>query len=213
MKKNESNYETNKSIRRKMKTLTITIIMMVMIFVLQTYADTYFVRYVQDTGIKTAYDKDFPYTSYTFSDDGTYFTGFPYPNIRQGLFSTTNDPDGKTNINQFEDAVILLHPKEDYIQAVKPLALKQSENKFMDACEEITGQKVKLGFDELEAIIAPLQTNNPSLFMGLSIKMMAINQELIRAGGVKWWDTCVYHPEVVGMVIKGKSKYTLKRSK
>jgi len=178
------------------------IVLMVGNIMADTNVNTYFVRYIQETGVTTAYDKDFPYTSYKFSSDGTYFTGMIADlNVRLGLFSTTNDPDPKLreNISQFPDAFILLHPKEDYIQAVKTTTLKLAENKFMDVCESIIGQKVKLGFDEIQEIIEPMQTNNPEMFMGLSIKLLAIDSELKREGGVKWWDDCIYHPEVVGM--------------
>lgn len=86
-------------------------------------AGPYYVRYFQDTGEKTAYDVDFPIESYTMGTNGTYFTGMPEFTRRQGVFSTTNNPAGKTNISQFKDAIIL-----------NPLTLKRQ----FEAEKEIT---------------------------------------------------------------------------
>ena len=82
-------------------------------------------------------------------------------------------------------------------QASKSLELKKAENNFLLVCEQITGSKNKLGFDELEAIIGNLMTSSPELAVPLTLKLLTIDATGKRAGGLLWWDDIVWHEEIV----------------
>ena len=80
----------------------------------------------------------------------------------------------------------------------KPLELKKAENAFLDICELLTGKKDKLGFGELEAIINNLMTTNQNQAVVLSIKLLSIDAQGKRSGGLTWWDDCIYHNDITG---------------
>lgn len=72
------------------------------------------------------------------------------------------------------------------------------ENQFIVLCNNITNTEEykKLGFVELEAAISLIMQSNPDTAVGLSLRLLMIDAALKRFD-LLWWDTCVWHPEVV----------------
>ena len=82
-------------------------------------------------------------------------------------------------------------------QLAKPMALKGAENVFLGLCDQLEGRTTheKLGFDELDAMVSGMSDQMAAAALGL--KLLEVNAECVREGGVKWWDDCVWHPEIV----------------
>jgi hypothetical protein len=87
--------------------------------------------------------------------------------------------------------------EESERQMAKPLKLKIVENKFLYMCDQLTGSTshAKLGFDELQAILD--QITDPNVKVMAALNLLAIDSEAKREGGLKWWDDCVWHAEIV----------------
>ncbi len=83
--------------------------------------------------------------------------------------------------------------KEAAWQAAKPAALKAAENNFLSLCDLLTSSTshTKLGFAEINSIIALLPQEQQVV---IGIKLLAIDAEAKREGGLQWWDGCVWHP-------------------
>ena len=78
-------------------------------------------------------------------------------------------------------------------QLDKPLELKHVENDFLSVCEQLTGSKAKLGFADLETIIANLMVTDPTTATMLTLKLLTINSAGVRTGGIMWWDDVIWH--------------------
>lgn len=59
------------------------------------------------------------------------------------------------------------------------------------------GTMTKLTFDQINSIIEGLMISDANAAIVASLKLLAIDAEAKREGGLKWWDTCEYHPEIV----------------
>lgn len=94
---------------------------------------------------------------------------------------------------------------DKFLQTQKTLKLKLVENKFMDFCEQLTGNKQRLTFEQLNTVIEGLLATDPQSAMVLSLRLLAIDAEAKREGGLEWWDTCEYHSDIVNVSSK-KSK-------
>lgn len=83
----------------------------------------------------------------------------------------------------------------------KPVVLKVVENRFLNMCDTLTGgtNHVRLGFAELGVIIEGM-TNQNELVM-CALQLLTIDAQAKREGGLLWWDTCTWHPEVVGYML------------
>ena len=179
-------------------------------------AGPYYVRYFKDDGRVNEYAVDFPFSSYRMAPDGRSFYGFPDSTRAQGLFSTTYDAapsSGRTNISQFADAVVLEHPYDDYIQASKSDVVKACENKFLMVCEQLTGSRDKLGFDELGLLVGEVGQTNFVAGQMLFNNLTYINQYLLRESSPQWWDTCVWHSDVTVEMIERMDSDKLKAAK
>lgn len=55
----------------------------------------------------------------------------------------------------------------------------------------------KLSFDQINAIIEPLMVSDANTAIVLGMRLLSIDAEAKREGGLKWWDDCEYHPEIV----------------
>ena len=75
--------------------------------------------------------------------------------------------------------------------------LKKAENEYILFCDLVTGSNnhVALGIPELEAIGVSITDELTAL--KLQLALLKINAKCVLYGGVKWWDTCTWHPEVV----------------
>ena len=82
-------------------------------------------------------------------------------------------------------------------QAAKPDALKAVEVRFLDLCQTLTGSREKAGFAALSDIIEQLMLADPQTATAASLRLLAIDAEGKREGGLHWWDDCADHPEVV----------------
>jgi len=78
-------------------------------------------------------------------------------------------------------------------QAAKPAALKNAENNFLSLCDLLTAatNHTKLGFGELNTIISTLPMEQQ---LTAGVKLLAVDAEAKREGGLQWWDDCVWHP-------------------
>lgn len=86
---------------------------------------------------------------------------------------------------------------EEARQNNKSQALKETENKFLLICEQITGSKTKLGFDEVEVILTNLMATDQNTAVVLSIKLLGIDAAGKRCGGNLWWDDIEWHDDIV----------------
>jgi hypothetical protein len=82
-------------------------------------------------------------------------------------------------------------------QAAKPEALKTAENNFFGLCHAIFGDYQKRGFAELQAALDAILTTDPNTATVLSIKLLAIDAECKREGGLLWFDDAAIHPELM----------------
>jgi hypothetical protein len=81
-------------------------------------------------------------------------------------------------------------------QAAKSTDYKRAENAYLTICDQLTlsNTHTKLGFPELTAIITAMPAEQSILF---TIPLLTLDAQLKREGGNKWWDDCVWHPEIV----------------
>lgn len=82
------------------------------------------------------------------------------------------------------------------VQAAKSEALKVVENRFLSLCEQLTGSKTKASFGTLNTAIEGLMTNDAATATAVSLRLLAIDAEAKREGGLNWWDTCTWHEDV-----------------
>jgi len=82
-------------------------------------------------------------------------------------------------------------------QANKSITLKTLENQFLTMCDLLTNttSHAKLGFDELQSIV--LSIPDAGLKIETGLKLLTLDAALKREGGLKWWDDCVWHSEIV----------------
>jgi hypothetical protein len=75
------------------------------------------------------------------------------------------------------------------------------DNRYIGYCDQLRvalgGQqtKTKLGFEELEPMMLTLKAASLQSYNDLRDAMQVANSALIRFD-VRWWDNCVWHPEV-----------------
>jgi hypothetical protein len=75
------------------------------------------------------------------------------------------------------------------------------DNRYIGYCDQLRvalgGEptKTKLGFEELEPMMLTVKAAAPDSYNDLRDAMQAANSALIRFD-VRWWDTCVWHPEI-----------------
>ena len=81
-------------------------------------------------------------------------------------------------------------------QSAKPDALKRAENNFFKMCASVFGDLQKRGFAELTQAIETLTATDAQAGIVASIKLLAIDAEAKREGGLNWWDDAAWHPEV-----------------
>jgi hypothetical protein len=81
-------------------------------------------------------------------------------------------------------------------QLNKPIDQKIAENDFLSICDTLTGSTThaKLGFDQLRAIVNTLPNDQQVYWF---VRLQANDSQLQREGGLKWWDDCVWHAEIV----------------
>jgi hypothetical protein len=106
---------------------------------------------------------------------------------------TISQSDTITNQQAIAQAAIMA--QSNAMQNAKSLELQSVENNFLQFCNQLTSttNNVKLGFMDLETIIMPLMTSDPSQGQMLFDELTELNQAGIYYGGAKWWDTCVWH--------------------
>ena len=85
------------------------------------------------------------------------------------------------------------------LNEVKPQAQKQYENAFFDLIDELLvlvddpqDPTPKLGFPELQALIAQVQSVDPMAAVNLSLNLLTIDAALKRYDTM-WWDNAVRH--------------------
>ena len=78
-------------------------------------------------------------------------------------------------------------------QAAKPLKLKAVENRFFELCQLLFGDMEKRGFAALSDELDAMSAVDPQAAMVLSIKLLGIDAEGKREGGLNWWDDAIYH--------------------
>ena len=85
---------------------------------------------------------------------------------------------------------------EDLKQHLKQLSLKTVENNFLAVCDILTqsSSHAKLGFAQLNAILDAWP--DPTQKIDLSLKLLAIDAEAKREGGLEWWDDCFWHDDI-----------------
>lgn len=92
-------------------------------------------------------------------------------------------------------------------QAAKSTTLKNAENNFLSLCDLLTSSTnhVKLGFAEINALIDSLPQEQQVI---IGIKLLAVDAEAKREGGLKWWDDCTWHPVTLSMTLGAATKTT-----
>jgi hypothetical protein len=81
-------------------------------------------------------------------------------------------------------------------QLDKPLQLKIYENQYLGICQQLGGTG-KLGFDELQAKITALLSQDKDTAVMLTLQLLTLDAAGKREGGLKWWDDIAYHAEIV----------------
>ena len=79
-------------------------------------------------------------------------------------------------------------------QAAKSDALKAVENNFYTLCAAL-GLAGKPTFAEINAALTAMQSSDPDTAVVLSLKLLAIDAEGKREGGLEWWDDAATHAE------------------
>jgi hypothetical protein len=82
-------------------------------------------------------------------------------------------------------------------QLAKSPALKRVENAFLSLCELLSGSKDKLGFADLSGRIEALLATDQNTAVVLSLRLLAIDAEGKREGGLQWWDDIAWHTDIV----------------
>lgn len=128
-----------------------------------------------------------------------------------GVVTLTWEPAGETIIidkglvppttEQIDDYVSdenVLEWYDQQEQLQKSLVLRESENAFLDMCDALSGgtSHQKLDFDTLNIIINSIP--DPDTKFTAALNLLAIDSKLKREGGLLWWDTCEWHPEIGG---------------
>ena len=78
-------------------------------------------------------------------------------------------------------------------QAAKPEKLKAAENNFFALCS-LLGLSGKPGFGEIQAVLDGMEDQDQAA--ALAIRLLGIDAECKREGGLQWWDGAIYHSEV-----------------
>ena len=95
---------------------------------------------------------------------------------------------------------------EEYPQTLKPFDVKAAENGFLLVCQSLTGSRTKLSFGDIRLLIEDMKATNFQAAADLSISLLSIDSELKRECGEKWWNSCVWHPEIVNQVKERNAK-------
>lgn len=94
---------------------------------------------------------------------------------------------------------ISVEESEAQRQAAKSVNLKTAENNFYVLCQTLGfPASAKPGFDELNVVLEQMQITMPQEAVVLSVKLLAVDAAAKREGGLRWWDDCIWHPEIVG---------------
>ena len=82
-------------------------------------------------------------------------------------------------------------------QLAKPLALKRAENNFfLLSAALFQGSMEKRGFGDLGAAVEALTAADPQTGIVLAVKLLSVDAEAKREGGLQWWDDAQFHPEI-----------------
>ena len=120
--------------------------------------------------------------------------GIDWSVVRVGSFAG-QVPVPFTNVSQVSLSSFLPQTEAER-QSRKSEAAKDAENNFLLVCGSLTGSMDKLGFGDLRLLIADIKTTNFQAAADLSMSLLSIDSELKRECGEKWWDDCVWHPEM-----------------
>ena len=97
-----------------------------------------------------------------------------------------------------ETAVLAAAQAEAARQLAKPLSLKRAENNFFLMCAALfQGDLSKRGFAELGAAVEAYAAADPQAGVVLAVKLLTVDAEAKREGGLQWWDDARFHPEIV----------------
>ena len=83
-------------------------------------------------------------------------------------------------------------------QAAKPVKLKAVENAFLDLCNTLAGSYDKLDFATINQTLEAMMETDANTATVLSLRLLAIDAEAKREGGLNWWDDCALHTEILG---------------
>jgi len=78
-------------------------------------------------------------------------------------------------------------------QSHKSETLMKVENKFLAFCDMLsnTNTHAKLSFDAITEKLDKITDANTKVM--ISVQLLAIDAEAKREGGLRWWDSCVWH--------------------
>lgn len=114
-------------------------------------------------------------------------------NTNELMIGTTTQyvKDVTLNTNQLTDIKMVT------FQTLKPIELKTLENNFLLICSNFTGNVTqKMSFAEIYTQLKELKKNNREMYETVRDDLIFLD-----AYGKKfnkdWWDTCVWHPEIV----------------
>jgi hypothetical protein len=133
-------------------------------------------------------------------DDGWRITP-ELPPITEG-YERTNlklvEDDGITGKWEYLDTLIEDRINRENLerQFNKSIELKTVENKFLLLCEQLCGSKTKLGFDILENKITELLATDPNTAIMLSVRLLSLDAEGKREGGLVWWNDIHWHNDL-----------------
>jgi hypothetical protein len=113
------------------------------------------------------------------------------------------NPDGTEMTDEQKAAVDAA--EEVARQAAKSAALKNAENNFLSLCDVLTAatNHAKLSFAELNAIIAAMPLEQQLV---IGVKLLAVDAEAKREGGLLWWDDCTWHPVIISPALGAAEK-------
>lgn len=102
-------------------------------------------------------------------------------------------------IDEAEQSAIIAQQEQDAIdyQLNKSLKLKTVENNFLLLCEQLLGSRNKASFDDLNTALTTLLSIDQGTAIVLSLKLLAIDAEAKREGGLNWWDTAEFHEDII----------------
>lgn len=117
-------------------------------------------------------------------------TSFMETSLQVGT-TTQYIKDVTINTNQLTDVKIVT------FQTLKPIELKTLENNFLLICSNFTGNVTqKMSFAEIYTQLKELKKNNREMYETVRDDLIFLDAYGKRFNK-DWWDTCVWHPEIV----------------